>query len=436
MQTPLISYAVEASGENVVMDVKGFTFTELSTMVSVFGLLTSALLTAGCSKDQFEPNNNRSVATRIEQDMDVELSISPGDQDWFEVGVPDAQISTVGIEYTHMGPMGKLGLQVYHPDLEYLGEDLAATNRSGWVGQAEAYRSVLNLSGEQDYYFGVSGKGVTANSYTLSVEKTPYTDGRDCPAEYGLDECLGLAEGQLMLHQFPFPDPNDGFVGNGYVLQTYPNYQWARREIIMYVRYAIHEVQQRYPGTNTLGIVDISQRDGVTPGADVGSLRHPATTHDQGGNIDVAYYQTEPDSRARTICDVEGGSNNGYFCDESATDTHIVDLERTAYFIARLASMHDVENPRLRVVGVDRMIGPLLDEMVLELKEQGVISEEEYTNAYNRIAYGDGWPFHHHHMHLSFQWWDADKTSGQATSDPPIGCGFRMHADPPLQIVP
>ena len=261
----------------------------------------------------------------------------------------------------------------------------------------------------------------------------PYSDGPDCSAEYDSDECLGLLDNQIKLYHFPFPDPDDGFVENGYLLETYSDYRWARREVIMYLRYALYEVQQQFPGTNPLGIIDISQRDGLTPGMDNCNLRHPEKTHDQGGNIDVAYYQTGPDNSARIICDADGGSNDGYYCDPSAVNTHIVDLERTTYFIAKLSCLPDCDNTRFRVAGVDRVIGPLIEETALKLKNDGIISDDEYNNLSNMFTYGEGWPFHHHHIHLSFKWWESEATTMMSVDSPPIGCGFRFPGDGPVK---
>jgi len=52
----------------------------------------------------------------------------------------------------------------------------------------------------------------------------------------------------------------------------------------------------------------------------------------------------------------------------------------------------------------------------------------------NRLAYGEGWPFHHHHMHLSFNWWDQAATRNQMAIDSSsIGCGFRFPGDGPIE---
>jgi hypothetical protein len=383
------------------------------------------LVFAGCSEDRFEPNDGSLSAVHVEAGVEAGLSAPAMDRDWFHIDVPHGQMATVNIAYSRLGGAGNSHLWAYEGDMEafaYLWYPVTP----GLFGEVEEYVSVLSLSGGADFFFEVTGDMGLGQGYDLSVELSPYMDGYDCAEVYDADDCIGSAEGETKLYQFPFADREDGFVGDGYMLQSCSKYSWARRETIMYVRAALHEVQVMFPGTNALGLIDMSQRDGLTPGQDVDRLRHPEQTHSQGGNIDVAYFQTGADNSARNVCDAEGGSHDGYFCDDSAVDTHIVDLERTAYFIAKLSCMPDGDNPRLRVVGVDRVIGPLLDETVLDLRDRGLISEEEAHNGYSRIAYGDGWPFHHHHMHVSFQWWDSEKGGVEM---PAFGCGFRMAGD-------
>ncbi len=394
-----------------------------------------AMLTACSLEDRFEPNDDSSTATLVGVGTETELGISIQDRDWFQLGLQDSQMGTLGIEYTYLDCLGNLNLSAYNNDGDLLGDSLQSHNPLHPLANGEEYLSVLSLSGNKEFLFQAFGALGAVNVYNLNVSLAPYSDGPDCSAEYDSDVCLGLVDNQIKLYQLPFPDPDDGFVENGYMFEdySYSNYRWARREVIMYLRYALYEVQQQFPGTNPLGIIDISQRDGLTPGMDIGSLRHPETTHDQGGNIDVAYYQTGSNNSARIICDAEGGSNDGYYCDPSAVDTHIVDLQRTAYFIAKLACLPDCNNTRFRVAGVDQVIGPLIEETALQLKNNGIISDDEYNNLSNMLAYGDGWPFHHHHIHLSFKWWQTETSKMMSVDSPRIGCGFRFPGDGPIK---
>jgi hypothetical protein len=404
-----------------------------SMMWVVAGLVT--MLSACGFEDRFEPNDDPSTATSVEVGTETELGISIKDQDWFQLGLQDSQIGTFGIEYSHLGYLGNLNFSAYDGNSNLLGDSLQQQNLLLPRANGEDYLSVLSLSGNKEFFFQVFGVLGAVNGYNLNVSLASYSDGPDCSAEYDSDDCIGLVDNQIKLYQLPFPDPDDGFTKNGYLFGNYSlsKYRWARREVIMYLRYALYEVQQQFPGTNPLGIIDISQRDGLTPGTDIGSLRHPETTHSQGGNIDVAYYQTVSDNGARIICDAESGSNDGYFCDPSAVDTHIVDLQRTTYFIAKLSCLPDCDNTRFRVAGVDHVIGPLIEETALQLKDNKIISDDEYNNLSNMLAYGEGWPFHHHHIHLSFKWWEAETTQMMSVDSPPIGCGFRFPGDGPIR---
>jgi hypothetical protein len=251
------------------------------------------------------------------------------------------------------------------------------------------------------YYVKVTGAttGVTG-SYTLTTTSTPWTDGASCTgAGYSMTECTSGTLGHQTLIANPFPDAADAYAGSEYVHDTMSNYRYLRRETLMLIRYAAHEVEARFPGTNPIGFIDQCQRDAITPGYDVGDPRHPESTHDQGGNIDIAYYQTGDDNHGRVICDAEEGSEDGSYCLASASTTHIVDLQRQVYFMAMLT-----RSPRVRVIGVDRVIAPLLEAQAHTMQSAGIITVTEMNAVIDSMAYGDGWPFHHHHIHLSLDW--------------------------------
>jgi hypothetical protein len=224
-------------------------------------------------------------------------------------------------------------------------------------------------------------------------------------------------------------------VPSGYLLESYSNYRWLRRELIMLVRAAIHEVQLAFPGSTPLGLLDMADRDAVTPGFDVGTPRHPESTHDQGGNIDIAYYQTDGDSSGAIVCGPNGSDSDGYYCTSVAH--HVVDLPRTVYFMAMLN-----RSPRVRVIGVDKLLAPLLVAETDRQRAAGTLTNELAQRVIANLAYGDGWPFHHHHMHVSLRWWGDDapaSPSGLAAvttegsgKTPAIGCGYRMPGDGPL----
>lgn len=190
-------------------------------------------------------------------------------------------------------------------------------------------------------------------------------------------------------------------------------YSYLRRDISRLLAYAACETAIRYPGTPALGTGDLSQADGETPGADTGSLRHPAGTH-EGSDMDLAYYQTDGANNPQIICgdgsDTNGNGrlgtyNDGYYC---STDTNIVDIPRQAYFLAKMGN-----HPGVRVFGVDRTLAAALQTELGRLRDAGEITTAEY-NGGRSLGYDDagvtvddpeyrGWAFHHHHAHLSFE---------------------------------
>ncbi len=206
--------------------------------------------------------------------------------------------------------------------------------------------------------------------------------------------------------QAPYAAPDDAYVADGYRFEVPSNYRFARRELLMLLRYAIHETQLKFPNTLALGMLDLSQRDGVTPGYDTGNPRHPESTHDQGSNVDLAYFHTlsgsvaVPYNSTRIICDANQTSHNGFACTAAATSAHVVDLPRQVYFMAKL-----FEAPRLRVIGVDEVIAPLLRQEADRQLGLGWITQAERDAFFIKLASGAGWPYRHHSIHVSLSWW-------------------------------
>jgi hypothetical protein len=378
-----------------------------------------------CSDTRFEPNESQAAAATAPDGTTTGIALCAGDRDWYKMAVPAKRIATLGITFQHSS--GDLDLAAYTSGGTCLGgrylQYCSWTDRSYETN--EEFLSVLNgaASGEKTFGWRVQGAGGATNLYSLVTELIPWTDGRDCTPTYPQDECEGRPGGRLDLIQFPFPDPGDGYVGDGYRFDSLANYRWLRRETIMLVRYAIRSVQQKFAGTKPLGLIDMCQRDGITPGYDINDPRHPESTHDQGGNIDIAYYTTLASSgtlaynEARIICDANEGNHNGSFCNPSAAQTHVVDLPRQVYFMAKL-----FESPRLRVIGVDQVIAPLLQQEAARQFQAGDITQAQRDAFSSKMAYGSGWPFHHHHIHLSMKWWGTAKPG----AEPLEGCGFDL----------
>lgn len=204
--------------------------------------------------------------------------------------------------------------------------------------------------------------------------------------------------------------PFEPVVGPGYYNYPVPGetwedqrYSYARRDLIYLVKYATAKVACKtvgwgYGNLAPLGLGDMSQADGATPGTDIGSLRHPPGTHTSGLDIDMAYYQIySPDNLMRSVGENFIGTVNQFHL---VDDPFLLDRWRTALFIAYLS-----EHPHLRIIGVDGRIGPILEDTLDELVTLGWIDSglrSAIPLAYEVEDGGLGWYLYHHgHMHLS-----------------------------------
>jgi hypothetical protein len=180
-------------------------------------------------------------------------------------------------------------------------------------------------------------------------------------------------------------------------------FSYIRRDLMLLVKYATAKTACKtacwdYGNLAPLGLGDMSEADGSTPGTSFGYLRHPVGTHEDGRDIDTAYYQLfSTDNRLRPV----GEHYVGYFEAYHLTGPpYALDTWRTALYIAYLS-----EHPRIRVIGVDGQIGPVLEEALDALVEAGWLDaglRESIPLAYEVEDTGLGWYyFHHHHMHIS-----------------------------------
>jgi hypothetical protein len=364
--------------------------------------------------DALEDNDTRESAKPAPGGTTLGLFSCAGDDDWFEVVVPKGKIVRVGIEFQNGA--GDLDLVVHDATGGLVGSRYGKSYPYNYRGQEtnSEYFGLWSEAGGDKYYFRVVGYKQAENLYSLHVDEYDYQDAATCTSVASLEDCVGKAPNGEKLLPFPFPDPNATFLGNNYVWDTYANYRFGRRELIMLVRHAIAETSKAFPGTTPLGLIDFGDINGITPGYDVGDPRHPESTHDQGGNIDIAYYQTDGANNAEIVCN-DGSVHNDGFCSPAATDKHKVDLPRQAFFMAKLFA-----SSRLRVIGVDQVLAPLIHQTAKQLaalpaSDPQQITASELMGFGNRMAFGSGWPFHHHHIHVSLSWW----TSSQIA--PPVG---------------
>ena len=235
-------------------------------------------------------------------------------------------------------------------------------------------------------YLAVDGYKKSEALYNIDIRTSKFHDGLDCDDFFNNSKETGPCNRVIQ-----FPQANT--VDDGYLVTHWTHYSNLRREVVYLVRYGAEATMAYFPDTNPLALMDMSEDDGDTPGRMENQLRHPEGTHANGNDIDIAYYQTGSNNHGRAVCP----QNDGYFCTGAPT---LLDAERTAYFMVRL-----MDSKHLRVIGVDPKIATEIFAAADDLKDQGVITKQERTQLGNSLAYGDGWPFHHHHMHFS---WDFE----------------------------
>lgn len=217
--------------------------------------------------------------------------------------------------------------------------------------------------------------------------------------------CVGDAQHCAEIVPFE-PDVGPGYLD--YVLNgETPENQYRsfiRRDAMMLTQYAAAKAECKTTDWNywnfaPVGLGDMSEADGSIPGTSTGSPGHPPGSHEYGSDIDIAYYQLySNDNLLRTVC----STFNGYY-DEAfhcVDPPHGLDPWRTALFISYLS-----EHPLLRIVYVDWLVGPVLDNTLDEMVTLGWI-DAEHREAIPLVYYSVGdeeqeYLFHNHHMHVS-----------------------------------
>ena len=210
--------------------------------------------------------------------------------------------------------------------------------------------------------------------------------------------CVGDAEQCVEI--LPF-DPD---VGPGY-LNYFPDYRtYIKRDLMTLTKYAAAKTECKtadwdYWNFAPLGLGDMSEADGSIPGTSIGNPGHPPGTHEYGTDIDVAYYQLYAnDNLLRSVCSTfEGYYLEAFHC---VDPPHGLDPWRTALFISSVS-----EHPLLRIIYVDWLVGPILDDTLDEMVSLGWI-DAEHRAAIPLVYYVEGdeeqeYLFHNHHMHVS-----------------------------------
>jgi hypothetical protein len=211
---------------------------------------------------------------------------------------------------------------------------------------------------------------------------------------------------------------------------------FLRKDTIALIKYAAAKVScqaENWAGNGgLLGLGDMSESNGAIPGTSINDPGHPAGTHVNGFDIDIAYYQVNTaDNKLRAVCPNTTGNQYAYHC---VGEPHLLDVWRTALYLAHLhdASLHN--RLQLRVVGVDGRIGPLIESAITQLCNAGWYQGNACNASYRQLAFettnaNRGWYYHHHHhFHVSISGLHRDVT--------PYGTYGDTCFDPQCLIIP
>jgi len=216
-------------------------------------------------------------------------------------------------------------------------------------------------------------------------------------------DCTGTTCGQLVTFSPRTNAAWDDYAINGEsAANQYRSY--LRKDLMQLVSYATSFVACKSVGWagngGALGLGDMSESNGAIPGTSIGSPGHPAGTHVNGFDIDLAYYQANTaNNQLRPICPYTSGGQDASHC-VAAPDK--LDVWRHALFLGAV-----FESTRTRVVGVDGKAGPMILSAMNTLCSSGWLSAAACNNAvlaYETTDGGAGWYyFHHHHSHISLK---------------------------------
>jgi len=182
---------------------------------------------------------------------------------------------------------------------------------------------------------------------------------------------------------------------------------YTRRDVRAMVKYAAAWTRcmgqdWAFGNQQPLGLGDMSEGDGSIPGSREDDPGHPAGSHLNGRDMDIAYFQLEgDDNHLRPVC--EHRDPKGNYLQRCISEPDNLDVFRTAMFLAKL---HDSDN--LRIIGVDGQIGPLIEAAWERLCDEGWLDDDHPVCsgkdklAYETVNRGNGWyKHHHHHFHIS-----------------------------------
>jgi hypothetical protein len=179
---------------------------------------------------------------------------------------------------------------------------------------------------------------------------------------------------------------------------------FGRRDLVMLLQWATAYtacMSAGWAGNGPpLGIGDMSEADGAIPGTSIGQPGHPAGTHTDGFDVNLAYYQQGTEANLLgSVCQDTLDGELQYHC---VAPPYLLDPWRTALLVGALAT-----SDRLRMIAVDGQIGLLLDEALPVLCAAGWLPALGCDEIGSHLAYeiedeGMGiYRFHHWIIYLS-----------------------------------
>jgi len=379
-----------------------------------------------CADTVMEPNESQMAAASLTAPTDG-LQICAGDHDWFSFtpSTPGA-LQLVGV-HSFYGS-GDLDVELRNASgaemaQAWLEPDSYHEENGRGPMDFEGY-AIHGAAAAETMFLHVLGVRGAVNEYDLVFRTIPWVDGPSCPmAGLTARQCTAVSSGSFAtseLVMLPVAHANDPYVGAGFTTVSGFSWrstvyvptaaQWGRRDLIMAIRYAMHVVQEAFPDTAPLGIGEIGMPDGTTPAG------HPNFTHHYGTSADISYFIVPAAQRAwgqlsyRQICNdattlddwscVDTDGSRGQFgeCITGCGTGHIVDIPRTARFLAAIA-----ESGRLRVYGVDTSVDDELDAELARLAGMAVPGASVARTHMASAADDPSWVWHFNHMHVSFE---------------------------------
>lgn len=257
--------------------------------------------------------------------------------------------------------------------------------------------SVFDPGAPKEYIIELVSRGSSVSG-VLQIARTSFQDGMACQ-----DDCSRLL-------QLPLPlIHSDGYKITRHTLFRY---QFGRRDVLMFIRYAAKQMSAS--GYGCIIPLDLSQWDGKTPGTDIGKPRH--RSHRNGIDADLSLYDNAAKAQLRSFCDLQQSRAEG---EEELEIAYSQPAEMqmplgsrpmvcrqnqvhdfNAYAIAKLLGIF-FELARVKLSFLDRELMKLVIEASKLTLRDRVITKE-VAKLFSDGVHFQPWPNHYDHLHIRF----------------------------------